>query len=180
MKVNKALSLPELAKGYIYCRDNSERLIKDAIILNNYGSYLSSIGNCRIANEEIAKAIIIWSASTYNINDVEKWDWFYKAMTDHKEKLRVLEFHLHWEDYKDKNKFNEIITSLRNSREQCIYVGLNNCHFDYPGELFDDIQTTSNIELAYSKKIHSMVFISEYQLGKSSIEDIVAAFNIEI
>ena len=183
--MNKAYSVApisknELARGFIYCRDNSERLIKDAEILYNYGSYLSAISNCRLGNEETAKALMIWSASTYKDDELDKWDWFYRSLFDHKEKLRVLEYQLHWESYEDKDKFHEIIGNLMRTREHTIYVGFNEYDgtFNMPGEFFDDLPETSRIELTYSQKIHQLVFLVEYLTGKSTVEQIVDAFNV--
>ena len=172
----------ELAKGYLFCRDNSYRLIREAEYLFSNGFFLSTINHCRLANEEIAKSILIWNASSYLDSENGKWNWFYKSLTDHKEKLRVLEYSVHWDDYKDQEIFSKIISDLMRTREETLYVGFDKQagSFKYPDEYFESPEETSKIELEYSNKLHKLVFLGEYLTGNSSIEQIVDAFNIDV
>jgi AbiV family abortive infection protein len=170
------LSQNEIANGYLLCRDNSERLINDATILFSNNAFLSSISICRLANEEIAKARILWISSKFVETDIEKWKWFYKALNDHKEKLNILENDIHMNIQRNEESSKEIITKLKKTRENTIYVWLENGKFSLPGSYFYNIEYSSNIELEYSKKLHHFVFLAEYLTGKSSIQDIVLAF----
>jgi len=168
----------KLACGYMLCRDNSERLISDAIILYNNKSYLSSINCSRLANEEIAKALMIWIANEFEESDLEAWNWFKRAIFDHTEKLKVLEIQIH--NSSEKIKLDEVINKLKKSREQVIYVGYNStsCEFIKPGIEITDNKLISYTEIQYSKKIHQLAFLEEYLNGKSTLEDIIETFSI--
>ena len=75
------------------------------------------INACRLAVEELAKSHLLTQGASYKDSDTEKWRWIWDSFTDHREKLRVIEYELHWPAYQDRQQFHDRVTVLRNLRE---------------------------------------------------------------
>jgi len=139
-KCSKPISTEELSKGYCKSFYNAVRLIEDGGILLRNDRFLSALNCFRLGLEELAKAHLVINASTFNESDEEKWEWFWKAFSDHKEKGRILEYELHWKSDSDKNKFHDIVNSLIEQRLESIYVQFDerNEKFLSPEDFFRD------------------------------------------
>lgn len=150
-KTDKSIPLKELAKGYCLAVSNACRLVDDGGMLLREERYLSAINLFRLAAEEFAKAHIITNAAVISETDQEKWVWFYDSIHNHREKLRVLEYVLHWEGYRDKDEFNRRITLLIQQREDSLYVGFdkNSKKFLPAGSRFKSVKDYAEIEHKY-------------------------------
>jgi AbiV family abortive infection protein len=135
---DKPVSLVTLAKGHCKSVENARRLIDDSEILIKCGRYLSAINSIMLAIEELAKANLIDQAITFNENDKDKWKWFWNSFHSHKEKLRLLEYQVHWNSYQDKEEFHRRVNLLMTCREESIYVQFDckNNKFLTPEEIY--------------------------------------------
>ncbi len=100
MKIPKrfaeSVSLEALAEGVFRCHGNAIRLATAAELLLDNGLYASCINTCRLAVEELAKAHLLTQGASYKNSDRSKWAWIWASFTNHKEKLRIIEYELSW------------------------------------------------------------------------------------
>ena len=120
--VEIALSDQELATAIWLAFENAGRLIDDATTLVRARRFVGAQAVLRTAVEEIAKLLLLNQAIYWEKNDDEKWLWLWKAWDDHREKLRIVEYLVHWDSYQDKDEFRTRITTLLKSREWLWYV----------------------------------------------------------
>ncbi len=95
-------------------------------------------------------------------DDRKKWEWFWKVFYNHKEKLKLLEWLLHWQSYEDKNEFDRRIDLLHKTREKSIYVDFDSKSnvFLTPYEIFSsqvNIEEIAKIELNYARKVFYLI-----------------------
>lgn len=147
----KIISLEELARGHCLAVGNADRLIKDGEVLINEGRYLSAINLFRLASEELAKAHMITNAAVFDESDQKEWNWFWNSFSDHREKLRILEYEFHWKGYKNKDQFNRRIALLKKQREDVLYVGLdaNTKKFLPAGSILTSEKEFADLEYKY-------------------------------
>lgn len=151
MSKNEPLTLEELANGHCLAVANAFRLIQDGEVLLEAKKWLSAINLFKLASEELAKAHIITQASVFDESDSEKWEWFWRSLSDHREKLRILEYELHWGGYQDKDEFNRRVSLLRRQREDTLYVGFNHEQrtFIAPGSVLGDAEEFATVQHRY-------------------------------
>ncbi len=151
MTYKKFVPIKELAKGHCLAVENAYRLVQDGEVLLNGQRYLSAINLFRLACEELAKAHIITQAICYSEDDEKQWDWFWFAFSDHREKLRILEYEFHWKGYKAKDEFHRRVNLLRQQREDTLYVGLdaNANQFQKAGTLVGEEKDFAEVEYRY-------------------------------
>ncbi len=121
-QVDFALSDDEIAVGMWLAFENAGRLIDDAKSLMASGGYTTAQGGLRVAVEEIAKVLLLNQAIYWDKDDQEKWDYFWQAWDNHKEKLRLVEYLYHWNTNEEQQRFHQNITVLLKSREWLWYV----------------------------------------------------------
>lgn len=95
-KYSKPVSIDELSKGYCKSYHNAVRLIEDGEILLKTTRYLSALNCFRLGLEELSKAHLIVQAAIFYTDDEKKWKWFWSVFKDHKKKVRLFEYELHW------------------------------------------------------------------------------------
>lgn len=101
----------------------------------------------------------------------------------HPEKLKLLEYELHWESYKDKRdkeEFNKRIKVLVETREDSIYVKYNsaNKRFLTPEETFKpggDLRVTAELEFRYARSLFKMFTPA----GMPSIDTTLSVFQFQ-
>ena len=120
--VEITLSDEELATAIWLSFENAGRLIDDATTLVQARRFVGAQAVVRTAVEEIAKLMLLNQAIYWEKSDGEKWRWLWKAWDDHREKLRTIEYLVHWDGYKDKDEFHARIRTLLKSREWLWYV----------------------------------------------------------
>jgi AbiV family abortive infection protein len=179
-KINKPISLELLAEGYCRSIENAQRLIDDGEILFKCSRYLAAINSFRLAIEEMAKAHLINQAIAYDENAKDKWMWFWNAFHSHSEKLKLLEYELHWNSYKDREEFNRRIKLLISSREDSIYVKFDRRieRFLTPEQLFrlgGDLKQTAELDFRYALKLFQL-FIPA---GMPSVDTMLKVFRLQ-
>lgn len=179
-KLNKPVSLELLVEGYCKSIENAKRLIDDGKILFKCSRYLAAINSFRLAIEEMAKAHLINQAVAFDENAKEKWKWFWNAFHSHSEKLKLLEYELHGNSYKDREEFNRRIELLISSREDSIYVKFDRRieRFITPEELFrlgGDLKQTAELDFRYVLRLFQL-FIP---VGMPSVEIMLNVFRLQ-
>lgn len=157
---DKPVSLKVIAEGICLCERNAFRLIQDAEILINAERFLSAINLLRLAVEEMAKEHILWQSATYGNLPSTKWQWLWTAFSDHREKIRVIEYEIHWPTYEDKQEFDARVTEMLNTREESLYVNFDTKlnKFISPEEFFPDAQKTAHLEHKYALGLYKISF----------------------
>lgn len=177
-KYNKPLSIDQLVSGIMACYDNYIRLFEDGKILFEEKRFLSCISVARLAAEELIKSHLLFQGATYKDDEVEQWQWMWRSFSDHREKLRILEYEFHWKYYGDeenaKEKFNKIINLLIEQREMAIYVAYDSKKeiFLSPENYFKnkgfELEKYAKNELAYLENLARIFFVG----GKPTIEQL--------
>ena len=172
-KFNQPVSLEVLAQGICACEENARRLIADAEVLIKSGGFLSAINLLRLAIEEMAKDHLLWQGATYGNQSSAEWEWLWDAFESHKEKLRAVEYEIHWASYQDKEEFHRRINILQNQREHCLYV-----HFDAqankffrPSELIPDAENLVMSQYKYALGLYQLFF----PVGSQPMDEIIFA-----
>ena len=148
---NEPIALDKLAQGHCLAVRNAYRLSEDGEALLKAKRWLSAINLFKLASEELAKVHMITQAASYEASNKEGWEWFRKSFNDHREKLRVLEYELHWNSYQDKNEFNRRVALPQKQREDALYVGLDSESntFLEPGSLLGNHEEFATVQHQY-------------------------------
>lgn len=178
-KYNKPITIRELAKGIYYSEKNAIRLIEDAEILIQNKRFLAAINCLRLAVEELMKSHILYQGAAYGNQPSSRWAWLWKAFSDHGEKVRTLEYEIHWPSYEEKegakDEFHHRVKTLLEQRENSLYVQFDASkeQFVEPDAFFPDVETFAKNELGY---VHSLckIVLNPWPM---SIDDIETALN---
>ena len=178
-KYNEPIASHELAKG-IYCSEkNAVRFIEDAELLIQNKRFLSAINCLRLAVEELMKSHILYQGAAYSDKSSSQWAWLWQAFDDHKEKVRTLEYEIHWPGYEDKegarDEFHRRVTLLLEQRENCLYVQFDTDkkQFVEPDTLFPNAEAFAMNELRYVHNLCKIIL----NPWPTSIDNIEMALN---
>ena len=135
------------------------------------------INACRLAVEELAKSHLLTQGASYKDSDTEKWRWIWDSFTDHREKLRVIEYELHWPAYQDRQQFHDRVTVLRNLREDVMYVQFDTStkSFHDPEEVLEKYggaEAEARRQITY---LHHLIALF-FPMGRLSVEDLLGGF----
>ncbi len=119
---DRPISLEALAAGVCRCYKNAFKLAAQAQHLLDAGFFEGCINACRLAVEELSKSHLLTQGASYKDSDTQKWAWLWSAFRDHREKLRIIEYEIHWPKYQDTQTFHDRVTVLRELREDAVYV----------------------------------------------------------
>ena len=125
------------------------------------------------------KSHILYQGAVYGENASPQWEWLWEAFESHKEKVRTLEYEIHWPGYEDKegarDEFRRRVTLLLEQRENCLYVQFDSDkrQFVEPDALFPKAEAFAVNELGYVHNLCSMVL----NPWPTSIKDIEMALN---
>jgi AbiV family abortive infection protein len=149
MKLDKPISTNLLAVGYCKSLSNAERLIDEGRVLLGTERCLGAFNSFCLAEEEIAKAILMSEAVAYAETDSVSWRNFWNAFDSHEEKQKILLRVFHGGRFP--NTFNK---TIREARNNSIYVGFApaTSTFWSPAELFSrvgDLKVTARNEHIY-------------------------------
>lgn len=174
------ISLHALAEGKFKSLINAKRLIDDGQVLMRGGRYLGAINSLRLAVEEIAKSHLFDQTVAFKENEKDKWDWFWKAFYNHKEKVRIIEHEFSSDAVEKVLEFNSRVSLQLVFREDSIYVKYDSRKKTFLSpeetiELAGDLKDTAELELRYASALFDVVAPT----GLITIDQIERVFEFE-
>lgn len=166
-----------MVEGVYRCHGNAENFAVQAEVLFTAGCFAGCVNACRLAVEELAKSHLLTLAASFKETETEKWRWLWAAFTDHREKLRVIEYEVHWPAYQDTGTFHDRVTALRNLREDAVYV-----QFDAAKLTFQDPQEAltayggAEVEARRQSGYLGLLMLCFFPVGRPSKSELFAGF----